>query len=132
MVRINIAARDIGRCWMVALPAFATIALAPVSAAAANISINDMLGRWCGASSDYTFTRTQLIVKFHNSRPNRVLTVSKVTTSESDVVVLNAWIDFDWKEGGNTVFFNFSADKREMLQDGNDLKNLPERQFHRC
>jgi hypothetical protein len=45
----------------------------------------------------------------------------------------NGWIEMQWKAGGNTVFMDFSADKREMAQTANVSGDKgPRRVFKRC
>jgi hypothetical protein len=95
-------------------------------AAAQNLTIDKLLGRWCGTESDYTFTRDRLIVEFPDKGPSRTLEIARVETS-------NTWIDVYWKPSGNTVFTDFSADGREMAQAQNTEGDMgPRRPFKRC
>jgi hypothetical protein len=117
-----------GRIWSLHLAVLATIALTPISAAAADLSVEDLLGRWCGTITDYTFTSTRLTVKFHDGRQGKILGIKEMSATDE-------WIDVKWKPpyGGNTVFWKFSTDKRQMFQEANDAGDKgPEHEFHRC
>jgi hypothetical protein len=101
--------------------------VAVTPAAAGNLAIDDLLGRWCGDTTSYTFTRSKLIVEFYSGQPDRILDIDRLETSET-------WINVFWKPPYvNTIFSRFSPDKREMFQDANTSGDRgPERRFRRC
>ncbi len=107
------------------LATIAVIALAATPTAAANLSIKDLVGRWCSAAKDYTFTRTRLTVTMHGGGTG-IYEIARVEASPQ-------WLNVTWRKGGNTVFFKFSADRRQMFQHANETGDMgPEREFHRC
>jgi hypothetical protein len=94
--------------------------------AAEGITFENVQGRWCGDTSDYNFTRAQLTVTFHSGADKRILVVEKINTSQE-------WIEFVWKAGGNTVFADFSTNRRSMVQQANVGGDKgPQRIFKRC
>jgi hypothetical protein len=112
------------------LLAFAMLAMAPHAAAAKDLSIENLLGRWCGPTADYTFSRTELRVVPHNKQ--RTLTHGPVLVID-DVEVGDGWINVKWKNAGNTVFWKFSNDGRQMYQHANEEGDHgPQMKFHRC
>ncbi len=105
--------------------ALAILALVVTPTAAADLSIKSLLGRWCGSTKDYTFTRTRLTVTMHGGGTG-IYEIAKVEASPE-------WINVFWKGKGNTVFWKFSADRRQMFQHANETGDMgPEREFHRC
>lgn len=95
------------------------------------ISFKDIEGRWCGEITDYVFTRDELTVEFHDGRDDRVLAIKGINTGVDKSN--NGWIEFVWKERGNTVFADFTPNKREMAQQANvGGDNGPRRVFKRC
>jgi len=110
----------------------AGLALAMVSQAAAEkVSVEDLLGKWCGETSNYTFSRKSLTVMFH-AGGQRVLEVDRFETGEG-------WINVFWKEKradglvSNTVFTEFSPDRNVMHQSANKEGDMgPKRRFRRC
>lgn len=124
----NDAMRGSIRFWAFYLAALAMLALPSTSTAADDLSMNDLVGRWCGTVSDYTFTPTQLTVTLHSGEEGRVLAIEKVEANATE-------IEITWKPPvvGSTAFNKFSADKRQMSQMANDGgDNGPQREFHRC
>ena len=106
------------------------LAIAPSAIAAEDLSINTLLGRWCGPTADYTFSRTELRVALHNK--NRTLTHGPVLVIQ-DVETGDGWINVKWKNAGNTVFWKFSDDGKQMFQHANESGDHgPEQRFHRC
>ena len=114
----------------IVLLTFAMLAIAPCAIAAEDLSIDTLLGRWCGPTADYTFSRTKLNVELHDRgrslKHGPVLTIQKVETGDG-------WINLEWKNAGNTVFWKFSDDGQEMFQHANETGDHgPEMKFHRC
>lgn len=112
------------------LLAFAMLAIASKAVAARDLSIESLVGRWCGSAVDYTFSRTELRVVLHDKQ--RTLTHGPVLEIQN-VKTGDGWIEIKWKGAGNTVFWKFSDDGRQMFQKANDAGDHgPERKFHRC
>jgi hypothetical protein len=111
---------------MIALALWAISVSASTPAAARDLTIEDLLGRWCGDTTNYRFSRDRLTVSFHNGGNSRVLEIERVDGTEE-------WIDVHWIGAGNTVFTDFSDDKRVMYQAANTSgDNGPRRRFRRC
>ena len=111
---------------MIGLALWAVSVSASTPAAARDLTIEDILGRWCGDTTNYQFARDRLTVTFHNGSPRRVLTIERVEGSPD-------WLDVHWENAGNTVFTDFSDDKRVMHQAANTSgDNGPRRRFRRC
>lgn len=90
-----------------------------------------LLGRWCGETTNYTFSGTELRVDFHNGG-SRVLRIDHIKTGDT-------WVDVHWvgkRDDGssnNTVFSEFSADRNVMFQAANVGGDKgPRRRFWRC
>lgn len=100
---------------------------AGLTAQAAALSYEDLAGRWCGLTSNYTFGRNSLTVTFHDSTPTRRF---KVTSYEN----LPGTIKMHWENAKGeplfTDFSEFSADGRSMAQQQNEAG--PRRPFQRC
>ena len=114
------------------LLAFAMLAIASSAAGAKDkdLSIDTLLGRWCGPTADYTFSRTELRVSLHNKQ--RTLTHGPVLVIQ-EVEPGDGWINVKWKNAGNTVFWKFSDDGKQMYQHANESGDHgPEMRFHRC
>jgi hypothetical protein len=111
----------VSRCGVVLL----TFALALVAdqSNARVLSTDDLMGRWCGDTSTYTFTPTELTVTFKRGEP-RVLHIKSIELDESSINVF-------WVEAGNTIFSHFEKDT--MVQDANTSGDKgPVRNFRRC
>ncbi len=95
------------------------------------VEFKDIEGKWCGEISNYRFTRSKLTVDFHSDRDDRVMLIKKINTGiDKDQ---NGWIELQWEEGGNTVFADFTSDKRQMAQQANVGGDKgPKRIFKRC
>jgi hypothetical protein len=94
--------------------------------AAAALSFKDIAGKWCGLTTDYTFTRNALTVAFHNGAPTRKF---QVTSYE----YLGGVIKVHWLDKGEklyTDFGEFSASARTMAQQPNNAG--PRSPFRRC
>lgn len=90
-----------------------------------------LLGTWCGDTTNYTFSSTELTVTFHTGG-TRVLRIDHIDLGD-------AWIDVHWVgkrpdgSSNNTVFAEFSADRSEMYQSANVGGDKgPRRRFRRC
>ena len=106
---------------LAALALIATVTCAQ----AAKLNEDDILGKWCGETTNYVFTRGSLTVTWHNKN-RRVLRIRKIDFSEDE-------IDVQWRDGGNTVFGEFSDDGRRMAQQPNTSGDMgPRRPFRRC
>jgi hypothetical protein len=103
----------------------ATLVSLPKVRAEEALTANDIFGRWCGTVLDYEITPTMLTVTFHSNGRKRVLQIDKLNVGKT-------WIELVWKEGGNTAFAEFSADKTKMAQAKNAAGYGPRREFHRC
>jgi hypothetical protein len=112
-----------------ALLSLGVVLLITHSATARDITMDNLLGHWCGTRSNYTFTTTRLTVDLHGGGAlphGSVLEIEKVEIGDG-------WINIKWKNDGNTVFWKFSNDGREMYQRANDSGDMgPERRYHRC
>lgn len=109
----------------------AVAALLSHAAAARDITIGDIVGRWCGDQINYTFSRTDMIV---TPLGNRNLThpphwvIDKVEANGNRIVVF-------WKpvRDGNSTAFELSGNKRTLVQQPQSEGDKgPRRVFHRC
>ena len=110
--------------------ALAIVALALNSAAADELSIGDLVGRWCGDGqpADYVFTQTRLTVIFHNGAKNKTLQISKIESSPDQIQI--RWKPF---KPGNSTSFDLSANKRQLFQLPQTKGDKgPRRVFKRC
>lgn len=99
---------------------------AATGAQAAALSADDILGKWCGETTNYVFARNALTVTWHDRNDRRVLGIRKYDFSEE-------WINVIFDDGANTVFAEFSADGRRMAQQPNTHGDKgPRRPFRRC
>jgi hypothetical protein len=122
----NDVMRRSGHIWMFCLAALVATASTSTSTTAADRLINNLLGRWCGATTNYNFTRMRLTVTFHNGSTRRVLGIAKVG-------LVSDGINVTWNSGGNTIFGEFSANKQQMFQQANTYGDMgPRLEFHRC
>lgn len=106
------------------------IAAAGGPAAAADRSMDDLVGHWCGGPGvdlEYVFARDRLSVtgRHGQGRPN-VYRIKRVEASPD-------WINIIWSDGGNTVYWKFSDDGQTMEKHFNETGDKgPEQKFHRC
>jgi hypothetical protein len=104
--------------------AFAALLTAPASAA--KLSANDLMGRWCGSTTDYYFVARSLTVTWHADGARRVVPIRQIVAHPD-------YLDVQWATGGNTVFWRFSDDKTQMEQAANTGGDMgPAYRFHRC
>ena len=110
-----------------ALLAATTAALAIASAGPAGATVfEDISGKWCGATSSYTFTPSKLIVVLSADNSQREYKVD-------DYQYEDGAITLSWERNGDkllTTFGEFSADDKFMAQQQNDAG--PRREFRRC
>jgi hypothetical protein len=106
-------------------------ALSSPSALAGDVELADILGRWCGDTSTYTFSRTQLSVTLTSGKTPKhgpTLKIAGVTPKGSHINV-------QWKpeKPGNSTDFELSDNRRELVQIQQTKGDKgPRRVFHRC
>ena len=111
--------------------ALAIVVSASTNAPASDLSIDDLLGRWCGKESTYTFTEEQLSVARRDGGPLKngpVLKIVKVEATPDQ-------IDVYWEPLGPGHFtrFELSPDKRQLHQVAETVGDKgPRRLFRRC
>ncbi len=106
-------------------------ALMSQAAAARDITIGDIVGRWCGEQSNYTFSRTDMVV---TPRGNVKLThaphwvIDKVEANGNHIQVF--WTP---ARPGNSTAFELGGDRRTLIQQPQTAGDKgPRRVFHRC
>jgi hypothetical protein len=106
-------------------------ALMSQAVAARDIAIGDIVGRWCGDQSNYTFSRTDMVV---TPVGNTQLThpphwmIDKVEANGNRIQVF-------WKpvRPGNSTAFELGGDRRTLIQQPQTEGDKgPRRVFHRC
>ncbi|SRR5579883_2976368 len=116
--------------WKVGFAALLALQVS-ASAEARNLTIEDLLGRWCGDVTNYTFTYTQLnVVRLDGQglKHGPVLLIAKVEGTPTQ-------IDVHWTpvKPGNFTRFQFSPDKRQLIQVAQTEGDKgPRRVFNRC
>jgi hypothetical protein len=116
--------------------ALAVAVLVPGASSAGDLSLGDLLGRWCGEVTDYTFSANELAVVFHKGG-TRSLRVEKVTAQEGNITV---WWEGKRPDGSaNATDFQLGEDRRLLIQlpnrdeSGKAIGDKgPRREFHRC
>ena len=105
------------------------MSIAP-SARAAELSIDDLVGKWCGSISDYTITRTEMFVHRHdnaNLTHGANLHIVEVE-KDGDSLILH-WSDTP----GDATRFSLSDDRRELIQGAETSGDKgPRRVFRHC
>jgi hypothetical protein len=107
------------------------VVMLTASPAAADLSIDDLVGRWCGDTSQYEFTRTQLnVTLLDGATPKHgpVLEILRVDVKPGE-------IDVVWKPDrpGNSTGFKLSPDKQQLIQQSQSEGDKgPKRIFKRC
>ena len=100
-------------------------------AAAAELTLNDLLGKWCGSESNYTFIRSELRIVRLDGRNLNKGPVLKILKSENRA---NGGIEIYWvpdKPGNSTAFqVSVKGELIELAQTEGDKG--PTRVFHRC
>jgi hypothetical protein len=121
---------NLRRTILKAASAFAISSLSANFAAAADLTLDDILGRWCSKDGNYTFTATELDVdppKKRNLAHGRVLKIFKVLGRPDYILIY--WSD----KPDDYTKLTLSGDKSQLIQPkqtGGD--NGPERIFRRC
>jgi hypothetical protein len=101
------------------------------AAAARDITIADIVGRWCGDRINYTFSRTDMIVTVLDNRDLKHQPhwgIDKVEATGNRIEVF-------WKPAkpGNSTAFELSGNKRTLVQQPQSEGDKgPRRVFHRC
>jgi hypothetical protein len=113
--------------------ALVIFAAGPNAALAANVALEDILGRWCvsGSGNFNTFTRAQLLVQFPNGQ-NKALKIARVEVNENTIKVY-------WAYPYVSTAYELSDDKRTLVQlpnvdeTGKPIGDKgPSRELHRC
>jgi hypothetical protein len=106
-------------------------ALVSQAAAARDITIGDIVGRWCGEHSNYTFSRTDMVVT-----PLGDWTLTHAPHWVIDKVQANGnQIEVFWKPArpGNSTAFELAGNRRTLTQQPQTEGDKgPRRIFHRC
>lgn len=106
-------------------------ALVSQAAAARDVTVGDLVGRWCGDKTNYTFSRTDMVV---TPLGNSQLThpphwaIDKVEANGSQIQVF-------WKPArpGNSTAFELGGNRRTLIQLPQTQGDKgPRRIFHRC
>jgi hypothetical protein len=106
-------------------------ALLSHAAAARDIGIGDIVGRWCGDKLNYTFSRTDMVVTVLDNRDLKHPPhwfIDKVEAGGNRITVY-------WKPAGpgNSTGFELSGNKRTLVQQPQSEGDKgPRRVFHRC
>ncbi|MGD1015001.1 MAG: hypothetical protein ABR863_00970 [Roseiarcus sp.] len=92
------------------LLALAIVAAWSNTAAADEVALDDILGRWCVADlgNFNTFSRTQLLVQFPNGS-SKTLFIANVKVDGSDIYIA-------WKPPYVSTGYELSQDKRTLIQ----------------
>ena len=104
---------------------------ATVGSATAAPSLDDLLGRWCGDTSRYVFTRRELdVTLLSGQKPlhGPVLKILKVEVKGDEIEVY-------WQpdKPGNSTGFKLSPDKKQLIQQSQTEGDKgPKRVFKRC
>jgi hypothetical protein len=106
---------------------FVIFVLTFAASGAKALAPSDIMGHWCGDTTAYDFTPTQLTVTFFNGHPQRVLRIKSIEIVQGNLMN----VIWDPRDGGNTVFQEFTG--RSMVQAPNTGGDMgPRREFHRC
>jgi hypothetical protein len=106
-------------------------AFSPQWVLAKDIELADILGRWCGDTSTYVFSRSELSVTLFSGRTPKHGPVLKIAGVESK----GSHINVQWKpeKPGNSTDFELSDNRRELVQIQQTKGDKgPRRVFHRC
>ena len=97
------------------------------------LSLNDLLGTWCGSTADYVFARDRLTVLFHDGSAPRVLPIRKLDVRESEIKVYWDIKRSDLAEDDiATTFYDFDDARQNMAQMANRSGDMgPRIPFHR-
>jgi len=115
----------------VCLIAAGLFVLSSQSVLAADVEFDDLIGRWCGETSTYVFSRSQLAVTLTSGKTPKhgpKLQIAGASAKGSRVTV-------KWKpeKPGNSTEFDLSDNRRELVQVQQTKGDKgPRRVFHRC
>ena len=90
------------------------------------LGFGDISGKWCGSAGSYIFKPRTLTVFFYSDKSRRDYKVDSYEYTDGEVSI-------NWrrdKEALFTKFGEFSADRRSMAQQQNEVG--PRREFRRC
>ena len=88
------------------------------------LSANDLMGRWCGETTDYIFTRKDLTVTFHDDKSKRVMPIADIILRDG------SWLNVMWGKDSGT---GFEFDSGKLIQRPNTSGDMgPRRVFRRC
>ena len=111
--------------WAAAGLTIATVLSGAMPATA--LSEADLLGKWCGSESHYTFSRKVMIVTRASDSERLVFDIVAFEPREGRISV-------SWQRGDGKVvrteFAEFSGDGKKMVQLSNS--GGPRREFKRC
>jgi hypothetical protein len=99
--------------------------------AAADLSMADLLGRWCGDPVNYTFAPGQLLVTPLHGQALAHGNISKISQIEG----ASDHVDVFWAPYDPSRFtrFRFSSDKSQLIQmEETEGDKGPRRIFRRC
>lgn len=117
------------RFCILSLAVVGALAAASGPAAAADRSMDDLVGQWCGGPGvdlEYVFARDRLRVARRDGSGPHMYRIKSVEATPD-------WINIIWSDGGNTVYWKFSSDGRTMYKHANETGDRgPEQEFHRC
>ncbi len=105
---------------------------AAAAATAQRLSADVLLGKWCGETADYLFTRKKLTV-LRPDGSTREMPIARFVTGPDWIQVY--WLGLPPTNGvaANTLFNEFSPDRRTMNQQRQDIGDKgPLRIFRRC
>jgi hypothetical protein len=108
--------------------ALAIVTLISRAASAADVAMDDLLGRWCQSDGmTYTFTRSELNVGFTNGT-KRTLKIAKIEVDKSQINIMWMPVKLD-----NNTWYELTADRRLLIQLANTTGDHgPRREFRRC
>jgi hypothetical protein len=99
------------------------------TAMAADVAIDDIIGRWCVSDSGNTntFTRTKLFVESPKGW-KRTLEIAKIEAKSNQINIY-----WSLKKANDNTVYELSADKRTLVQLPNTAGDMgPRRELHRC
>lgn len=105
---------------LLAILALPLLASAPARA----LEFSDIVGTWCGDTTNYTFRRDSLRVYWLEDKTSRTFEVTEYEYGRNEIKV-------HWVNEGKTVWTIFgNFEDGSMVQRRND--NGPRREFRRC
>jgi len=106
------------------------ITAAPVGPAAAGPTLDDLIGRWCGDTSQYVFKKTELDVTLLSGQTPKHGPVPKILKVETKGDKIQVYWQPD--QPGNSTSFKLSSDKQLIQQSQTEGDKGPKRVFKRC